>query len=55
MKIDPIERCEAIKETSRQKASDDPSLLDNRRLVNRIKELEIENYILKKRLGILDA
>jgi HEPN domain-containing protein len=52
MKIDPIERCEAIKEMSRQKSGDNPDTLDNRALLNKIKQLEIENYILKKRLGI---
>jgi hypothetical protein len=54
MNITPIERCEAIKETSRQKSGDNPNQLDNKALLSKIKQLEIENYILKKRLGLLD-
>ena len=47
---DMIERCEAFKETSRQKGSDDVSQLDKKQLMNKIRNLEAENYTLKKKL-----
>ena len=53
MNITPLERCEAIKEMSRQKSGDNPEGLDNRQLLNKIKQLEIENYVLRKRLGLV--
>lgn len=51
MSKDMLKYCEAIKETSRQKGSDSTENLDPKKLLNRIRHLEAENYILKQRLS----
>lgn len=45
-----LEYCEAIKETARQKGADSDEQLDPKKLMNKIRHLEAENYMLKKEL-----
>jgi hypothetical protein len=51
MKKDMVEYCNALKETARQKESDSLDRLDKRQLMNKIRHLEAENYILKQKLS----
>jgi hypothetical protein len=44
-----IDYCNALKETARQKESDNLDTLSKQQLMNRIRKLEAENYMLKKR------
>ena len=53
MKKDMVEYCEAIKETARQKGADNDENLDPKKLMNRIRHLEAENFMLKKELDEL--
>jgi hypothetical protein len=46
-----IDYCNALKETARQKESDNLNTLSKQQLMNRIRKLEAENYILKQRLS----
>jgi hypothetical protein len=45
-----IEYCNAIKETARQKESDNTESLSKQQLMSKIRKLEAENYILKQKL-----
>lgn len=47
-----LDYCNALKETARQKESDNTSALSKQQLLSRIRKLEAENYNLKKQLGI---
>jgi hypothetical protein len=49
-KIDMVEYCNALKETARQKESDNTDALSKQQLLSRIRKLEAENYILRKQL-----
>jgi cell shape-determining protein MreC len=51
MKKDMIEYCNALKETARQKESDNTDALTKQQLLSRIRKLEAENYMLKQRLS----
>jgi dynactin complex subunit len=51
---DMVEYCEAIKETARQKGADNDANLDPKKLMNRIRHLEAENYTLRKRIEELE-
>jgi hypothetical protein len=50
MPKDMVQYCEAIKETSRQKGADSDEQLDPKKLMNKIRHLEAENFMLKKEL-----
>lgn len=50
-KIDMVDYCNAIKNTARQKESDNTEALTKQQLLSRIRKLEAENYILKQRLS----
>lgn len=45
--MDIYDYCQALKETSRQKSSDNSDLLDSKKLMNKIRKLEAENFVLK--------
>jgi cell shape-determining protein MreC len=47
-----IDYCNALKETARQKESDNTDALSKQQLLSRIRKLEAENYNLKKQLGV---
>jgi hypothetical protein len=46
-----LDYCNALKETARQKESDNTEALSKQQLLSRIRKLEAENYILKQRLS----
>jgi hypothetical protein len=48
-KMNMIDYCNALKDTARQKESDNIGALSKQQLMNRIRKLEAENYMLKKR------
>jgi cell shape-determining protein MreC len=48
--IDMVEYCNALKETARQKESDNTEALTKQQLLNRIRKLEAENFILRRKL-----
>jgi dynactin complex subunit len=50
MKKDMVQYCEAIKETARQKGADSDEQLDPKKLMNKIRHLEAENFMLKKQI-----
>lgn len=50
-KMNMIDYCNALKETARQKESDNLTALSKQQLMNRIRKLEAENYMLKQRLS----
>lgn len=46
-----IDYCNALKDTARQKESDNTEALTKQQLLNRIRKLEAENYMLKQKLS----
>ena len=46
-----IDYCNALKDTARQKESDNTDALSKQQLLNRIRKLEAENYMLKQKLS----
>jgi hypothetical protein len=46
-----VDYCNALKETARQKESDNTDALSKQQLLNRIRKLEAENYMLKQKLS----
>ena len=54
-KMNMIDYCNALKDTARQKESDNTGALSKQQLMNRIRKLEAENYMLRKQLEELVA